>query len=228
MVTWHRGPDTDLQPNLALDRALHEQMLHCLQVLNVEWVEILIRPFPLKQAVRRLIVLVEFLVAHVTSLSPSLTCEVFIAEPLMPPPMSCEVVDLQSDLVVSPASLPLPPPSVMDAPAAVVGSSTPPAVSLELQAAGVRESFKVKPPNLSSLEVFLRGVAFVCSRRSARLTAKHRGGTFELLGPHRLLPGKVVLRQHMSCPKSCSLRGGASSDLRYFATAPPGHVGYHE
>jgi hypothetical protein len=110
MVTWHRGPDTDLQPNLALDRALHEQMLHCLQVLNVEWVEILIRPFPLKQAVRRLIVLVEFLVAHVTSLSPSLTCEVFIAEPLMPPPMSCEVVDLQSDLVVSPASLPLPPP----------------------------------------------------------------------------------------------------------------------
>jgi hypothetical protein len=66
--------------------------------------------------------------------------EAAITESLDPPPMACEVVSLQSILVVSSAPLMrswVPPP--------------PPAVVMELQAITVGESFKAKPPDLTAL-----------------------------------------------------------------------------
>jgi hypothetical protein len=72
------------------------------------------------------------------------------------------------------------------------------------------------------------GAASVCSRRSARLAAKHRGGTFELSGSRRRLPSKAVSRRRLPCPRSCSLRflhGGAFSGLRYVAPPPPSRSG---
>jgi hypothetical protein len=158
--------------------------------------------------------LVDFLVAHVTSLSSSLACEAFIAKLSVPPPVTCEVVYLQSNLIV-------------DARVGIIRSSTLLVVALEHQGTGVGESFKVKPPDLSALEVCLKGNAFVCSRRSARLAAKHRRGTFELPGPCHRLPSKVVSKRRLPCPRSCSLRFmrcGASSDLRYVAPPPPGRL----
>jgi hypothetical protein len=68
--------------------------------------------------------LIEFLVAQVASLSYSLTCEVVHTESSAPPPVACEVADLQSDLIV-PYGIP---PMVVDAPSAVVRSSIPPSV----------------------------------------------------------------------------------------------------
>jgi hypothetical protein len=44
--------------------------------------------------------LVDFLVAQVTSLSSSLACEAFIAKLSVPPPVTCEVIYLQSNLIV--------------------------------------------------------------------------------------------------------------------------------
>jgi hypothetical protein len=107
--------------------------------------------------------LVDFLVARVASLSSSMAREVFIVEMSMPPPVACEVVDLQSDLAIPPAS----PPVVVDAPVTVIGSSTLPTVALEHQVTGAGESFKAKPPNLSPLEVCLKGATSMCSHRSA-------------------------------------------------------------
>jgi hypothetical protein len=133
----------------------------------------------------------------------------------MPPPVACEVVYLQSDLVV-------------DARVGIVRSLTLLVVALEHQVTGVGESFKAKPPDLSTLEVCLKGNASVCSRRSARLAAKRRRGTFELLGPCHRLPSKVVSRQRLPCPKSCSLcfmHSGASSSLRYVVAPPPDRFG---
>jgi hypothetical protein len=101
-------------------------------------------------------------------------------------------------------------------------------MALELQDIGIGESFKAKPPDLTALEVCLKGAAFVCSRRSAQLVAKCHGGTFELPDPHRRLPSKVVSRRRMSCPRSCSLCslcGDASFNLHYIVVAPPGCSG---
>jgi hypothetical protein len=67
----------------------------------------------------------------------------------------------------------------------------------------------------------------MCLHGSARLAAMRREGTFELSGPHHYLPNKVVSRQRMPYPRSCSLRylrGGTSSDLRYIVAAPPDRV----
>jgi hypothetical protein len=46
-----------------------------------------------------------------------------------------------------------------------------------------------------------------------------------LPGPRRCLPSKVVSRQRMPCPRSCFLRGAASSNLRSIVVAPPGRYG---
>jgi hypothetical protein len=105
------------------------------------------------------------------------------------------------------------------------GRRPPPTVALYLRAIGIGESFKAKPHDLDALEGCLKGVTFVCSRRSAWLAAKCREGTFELPGPHRRLPSKVVSRWRMPCPRSCSLHflhGGTSSSFHYIAAAPPG------
>jgi hypothetical protein len=53
--------------------------------------------------------LAEILVAHVISLSSSLACKMIIVESSLPHLMACEVVDLQSNLIVPPASPPPPP-----------------------------------------------------------------------------------------------------------------------
>jgi hypothetical protein len=93
---------------------------------------------------------------------------------------------------------------------------------------GVGESFKAKPPDLAALEVCLKGATFVCSCQSARLTAKCRGGTFELSSPRHRLPSKVVSRRRMPRPRLCSLRflhSGASSSFCYIVAAPPGRSG---
>jgi hypothetical protein len=64
--------------------------------------------------------------------------EAAITESLDPPPMACEVVSLQSILVVSSAPL-------------MRSWMPPPAVVMELQAITVGESFKAKPPDLTAL-----------------------------------------------------------------------------
>jgi hypothetical protein len=71
-----------------------------------------------------------------------------------------EVVDLQSDCVVSPAL----PPAVVDALVVNVGSSTTAMVALELHATGLGESFKAKPPDLAASEVCTKGAASTYSR----------------------------------------------------------------
>jgi hypothetical protein len=78
------------------------------------------------------------------------------------------VVDSQSDILISSASLP----AVVDAPVAIVGSLDFSAVALGLQASSVVESFEAKPPDLAAWEVGLMGVVVVCSHQSARLAAK--------------------------------------------------------
>jgi hypothetical protein len=98
-------------------------------------------------------------------------------------------------------------------------------MALELEAAGVGESFKVKPPDHADLEVCLKGVTSMCSRWSARLAVKCRRGTFDLLVSHGPLLIEVVSRRHMTCPRSCSLHGGASNGLHYIVVAPSSHVG---
>jgi hypothetical protein len=159
--------------------------------------------------------LVECLVAQVASLSSSLACEVAIVESPTPPPM-----DLQSNFVIPSAT----PPDcgctgcrrrVIDRPLVV----------LDLHATGVGESYKANPHNFATLEVCLKGAASVSFRRSARRAVKCHGGTFECPVPHRCLPSKVVPRQHMACPRSCSLHplhGGTSSGLCCIVAAPPG------
>jgi hypothetical protein len=92
--------------------------------------------------------LIEFLVAQVASLSSSLACKVVAAESSVPLPVSCEVMILQCDPVVPSAS----PRVVGDASAVIVGSSAPPSVAFELQAIGVGEFFKMKPPDSTALE----------------------------------------------------------------------------
>jgi hypothetical protein len=97
-------------------------------------------------------------------------------------------------------------------------------LTLELHATGIGESLKVKPPDLTALDVCLKGAASVCSCWSARLVAKCHGGTFKLLVPRCLLPSKVVSRRRMACPMLCSLRpmpGGTSSSLCYIVVTPP-------
>jgi hypothetical protein len=136
-----------------------------------------------------------------------MACEAVIAMSLVPPPVACQVVDLLFDLLI-PSANPAPP---------------PPAVTLELHATGVGESFKAKSTDLAALEVCLKGTASVCSRWSARLAMRCRRGTFNLSVPHCRLPSKVVSRRRMACPKSCSLRPlhvAVSSDLHYII-APP-------
>jgi hypothetical protein len=153
-------------------------------------------------------------VVKVASLSSSLAYEASIAKSPLPIPVACQVVDLQSD----------PPPHGRGCTGHHRWVIDPPTVALCLQTIGIGESFKAKVPNLAALEGYLKGAAFVCSRRHARLAAKCREGTFELSGPRRRLPDKVVLRRCMHCPRSCSLHflhGGASSSLRYISAAPP-------
>jgi hypothetical protein len=93
--------------------------------------------------------LIEFLVAQVTSLSSSLACKATTVELSTPPPVAPEVVILQTDLVVPSAN----PHAVGDTSAAVVGLLTLPLVALELHAISIEESFKVKPPDIATLEV---------------------------------------------------------------------------
>jgi hypothetical protein len=129
-----------------------------------------------------------------------------------------EAVNLQPGSVFSPT------PAAVDGSVAVVGSSTTPAVAWVLQATGIGESFKAKPPDPAASEVCPKRDAFVCSRRSARLAAKCRGGTFKYPDTHRCLRRKVVLRRRLSRPRSCSgcpRRGVAPSSRRYLASAPP-------
>jgi hypothetical protein len=149
--------------------------------------------------------LIELLVAQVASLSSSLAmevaCKATIAE-MSTPPVAHEVVDA---LVV------------------ITGSSTNAMVAMELQATGLGESFKVKPPDLAASEVCTKGVASTCSRWSAQLAAKCHGGTFKHPVPHHRLTIKVVSRRRLAHPRSCSLRprhGISPSCHLYFAVAP--------
>jgi hypothetical protein len=127
--------------------------------------------------------LIEFLVA---SLSSSLACKVAIVKS----PVAHEVVILQFEPVI-PSANPSPP-TFGDAPTAVVRSSIPPTVALELQAIDVGKFFKRKPLDITALEVCHKGTTSVCAPRRARLAANCRGCTFELPIPH--LPIKVVMR----------------------------------
>jgi hypothetical protein len=94
---------------------------------------------------------------------------------------------------------------VGDASVVIVRLSTPPSVAFELQAIGVGESFKVKLPDTTALEVGHKGSAFMCARRSAQLVAKCHRGTIVLPIPPRRLPNKVVPRRRFACPRLCSL-----------------------
>jgi hypothetical protein len=101
-------------------------------------------------------------------------------------------------------------------------------VALELQTTGIEESFKMKPPDLATLERCLKGPASMCSCQSAQWAMKCHEGTPMCLVPHRHLPSKVVLRWLMACPRLCSLhplRGGASSVLCFISAAPPDRSG---
>jgi hypothetical protein len=119
--------------------------------------------------------LVEILVVHVISLSSSLACKAIIVESSLSHLMACEVVDLQSNLIVPPASPPSPLPCdhgctgyrhwVVDSPRGGLGAS-----------------------GHCRRGILQDEAAFVYSRWSARLVAKRREGTFELLGPHHCLP----------------------------------------
>jgi hypothetical protein len=124
-------------------------------------------------------------------LAVEVACEAIIAESSTLPPVACKAMDLQSVIIISLAT---PPCRVIDSSSggmqghgstvrrhhlvscpnhthqdvnaltAGVRSSTPSAVDVELQAPGIRESFKAKPPELVALEVGLKGAALVCSR----------------------------------------------------------------
>jgi hypothetical protein len=78
-------------------------------------------------------------------------------------------------------------------------------VALELQTTVVGESFKEKSSDLTTVEVYLKGAAFVCPRWSAQLEAKCHGRTFKLPVPSHRLPSKLVSRQQMARPRSRSL-----------------------
>jgi hypothetical protein len=82
---------------------------------------------------------------------------------------------------------------VVDASVAIIGSSTPPSMALELHATSIGESFKVELPDITALEVGPKGAAFECSHQSARLPTKCHGGTFKHLVPCCRLPSKVVI-----------------------------------
>jgi hypothetical protein len=100
----------------------------------------------------------------------------------------------------------------------------PPTVALELQTTVIGESFKEKSSDLTALEVYLKGAAFVCPRWSAQLEAKCHERTFKFPVPSHRLPSKLVSRQQMARPRSRSLHpvhGVTSSDLCYFVAAPP-------
>jgi hypothetical protein len=169
--------------------------------------------------------LIEFLVAQIASLSSSLAHKVVTVKSPMPPPMAHEIMIPQSDPIVLCAHRR----AVGDASIAIVRSSTPPLVDLELQVIGVRESFKAKPPDIVVLESGRKGSIVLCVRRSARLPTKCYGGTFVLPAPCCRLPIKVVPRRRLTCPRPCSLRpllGGASFGHCYFASPiPPSRVG---
>jgi hypothetical protein len=139
--------------------------------------------------------------------SKILGCKTVIAEE---PTLPLVVVDSQSDILVSSASLPV----AVDVSVAIVGSLDFSVVALGLHASSVVEFFEVKPPDLAAWEVDPMG-AVVCSRQSARLVAKCRGGTFKLPVPRHRLPGKVVSKQRMTHPRSCSSCLG----LRFIAAA---------
>jgi hypothetical protein len=113
------------------------------------------------------------------------------------------------------------PPVVVDALVIVIGLLTSPAVALELQATGVVESFEVKLPDFAALEVGLKGAALVCSRRSAQLAPKCHEGPSSFWFLVTALPSKVVLRQRMAHPRSCSLCPG----LHFTVASPLGHFG---
>jgi hypothetical protein len=95
-----------------------------------------------------------------SSLAVELACKIVVTESLALPSVPCEVMELQSDIVVVSFGTP---PVFVDVPATVVGSSTSLAVALELYATGIVESFEAKPPDLVALEVGPKGVALVCS-----------------------------------------------------------------
>jgi hypothetical protein len=99
-------------------------------------------------------------VVEVASLSSSLAYEASIAKSPLPIPVACQVVDLQSDP---------PPPHGRGCTGHHRWVIDPPTVALCLQTIGIGESFKAKVPNLAALEGCLKGAAFVCSRRHARL-----------------------------------------------------------
>jgi hypothetical protein len=152
--------------------------------------------------------LVEFLVAQVASLSSSLAVEVageaVVTESSDLPPMACEVVSLQ------------PIPVVLLAPSYDRGYidrwvvPPPPTVALELQAAGVGESFKAKPPDIAVLVAYPKGLAAKCRGRTVKLTVPC----------HRLSSSS---RCRMARPRSCSLHhllGVAPSGHRYSTAAP--------
>jgi hypothetical protein len=143
--------------------------------------------------------LIEFLVAHVASLSSSLACKAATIESPAPPPEARQVVFPQSDPSVPYAHRH----AVGDVSATIVRSSTPPSVALELHAIGAGESCKAKPPDIAALESGCKGSALRCTRWSARLAAKCRGGTFTLPAPRRCLPNKVVLKRRLACPRPC-------------------------
>jgi hypothetical protein len=130
------------------------------------------------------------------------------------PALPWVVVDSQSDVVISSATLP----TVVDAPVTIIRSSASPVVDLGLQASGIMESFEAEPPDLATLEVGPMGAVLVRSRRSARLTVKCCRGTFQLSVTRHRLPGKAVSRRHMARSRSCSLRLG----LSFVAAAPLG------
>jgi hypothetical protein len=137
------------------------------------------------------------------------------------PLVACEVMDLQATFIILSATPP---------PLHRLSSSGHrlPLVALELQSTCVGESFKVKPPDFTALEEDPKGDALVCSRRSAWLVAKCHGWTIKLLVPRCCLPNKVVSRQCIARPRSCSLcplHDGASSGLHFVAAARPGRSG---
>jgi hypothetical protein len=147
--------------------------------------------------------LVEFLVVQIVSLSSSLVVEVeVVGEPVIIessdlPPMAGEVMSLHPFPVVSLA----PPPGL------VVGSVTPPALALELHAAGKQESFKAKPPDLAAWVACLKGLAVKCCHRTIKLPVPHH------CLRHRLANSS---RHRMVLPRLCSLR-----PLLGFSAAPP-------
>jgi hypothetical protein len=155
-----------LTPELQLDVSF--EVLHRLEVAVKS------RLFPVEE-----LDLIEFLVAQVASLSSYLAYKADTIESSAPPPVAREVVIPQSDPDVPYAHRS----AVGDASAAVARSSTPPSVALELHAIGVGESFKAKPPDITTLEPGHKGSTIACIHQSARLATKCLRGTFSLPAP---------------------------------------------